>query len=182
MKKYIFIMCLVAVIILLVIAANRTQLGFALRTLVSLELFPPSIVEVGDNMVDTKLFDIDGNKIYLSDYLSNKFLLLNFYSSGCEHCRRAWPELKEISEIYPDNLTIISVNIDLKASWEKARAEQQMPWVFVRDPKSHAGIAGKYGNDGRVPYWVIISPEGKVVAKWFNTDGPVKKRVSENVK
>jgi len=57
-----------------------------------------------------------------------------------------------------------------------------MPWVNIRDPKSFGGLAANYGVNG-IPYYVIISPAGKVVDKWGGYgNGFIKRKVSEIVK
>ena len=180
MKKIFLKFCLLACIPLFSVSCVYSH---AVRTIVAVKLFPPSVVEVGDDMVDAKLFDINGNKKHLSDYLSDKYLLLSFWSNNCGFSKMSLPETKEVSEIYHENLTVISINLDYKTEWKKAMAEQNMSWINVRDPKSHAGLAGKYGNDLDVPYFVIISPEGKIIYKWFGySEELIKKNVSENIK
>ena len=173
--KFLKISLLLIVCILLFGVTNHT-----VRTLVRVTLFPPSVVEIGNDMIDDKLFDINGNKKHLSDYLSDKYLLLNFCSNGCGVCEMSLPEIKEVAEIYRENLTLISINLDSKTAWKKAMAELNIPGINLHDPKSHAGLAGKYGNDLTVPYYVIISPEGKIVDK-FRGFQNVREKVSANV-
>jgi len=56
-----------------------------------------------------------------------------------------------------------------------------MPWVNIRDPKSFGGLAASYGVIG-IPYYVIISPEGKIVDKWAGyATGYLKMKVGENI-
>ena len=144
-------------------------------------LFPPTVVGVGDDFADTDFLDINGNTKHLSDY-SGKYLLLDFWSRGCGPCIMALPEMKEISETYSENLTIISISLDADANWKEAMTEHDMPWVNIRDPKSWGGLAANYGVTG-IPHYAIISPEGKVVDKWagFGT-GYLKRKVGENIK
>ena len=152
------------------------------RMLIMVTLFPPTVIEVGDKMVDTKLLDIDGNKKHLSDYMSNKYMLLCFYSTGCGPCINSVPELKEVSEMYSENLTLIDINLDTERYWKKSMEKRNNTWANLRDPKSHAGIAAKYGNDLGVPYFVIISPEGKVVDRWNGYRNElIKEKMSENI-
>jgi thiol-disulfide isomerase/thioredoxin len=132
-------------------------------------------------MVDADFFDINGNTKHLSDY-SGKYLLLDFWSSGCGPCIMALPEMKEISETYSEKLTIVSISFDPDAGWKKAMATHDMPWVNIRDPKSFGGLAANYGVSG-IPHYVIISPENKIVDKWVGyVNGLIKKKVSEHVK
>ena len=178
--RNLFLKFLLLVCIPLFSVSCQSELVHAVRTLTLVKISPPSVVEIGDNMVDAKLFDINGSKKHLSDYLSDKYLLLNFYSSECGSYKMSLPEMKEVSEIYHENLTIIGINLNSKTIWKKAMAEQNMLWINVRDPKSHAGLAGKYGNDLTVPYYVLISPEGKIVDKWNGyVEGIIKEHVSK---
>jgi len=148
---------------------------------ITADLFPPPVVGVGDNMTDADFLDIYGNTKHLSDY-SGKYLLLDFWSRGCGPCIMALPEMKEVSEIYRDKLTIISISLDTDAVWKEAMNANDMPWVNIRDPKSYGGLAANYGTKG-IPNYVVISPEGKIIDKWGGFgSGLIKKKVSENIK
>ena len=144
-------------------------------------LFPPSVVEVGDDFADAEFFDINGNTKHISDYLG-KYLLLDFWFSNCGPCIAAIPEMKEIAKTYSEKLTIISISIDSDAIWKKAMNEHNMPWVNIRDPKAISGVAANYGVYG-MPNYIMISPEGEIVDKWDGySKGSLKRKVSENVK
>jgi thiol-disulfide isomerase/thioredoxin len=155
---------------------KTTLLGYYITA----SIFPPDVVEIGDDFADTDLLDVDGNTKRLADYLG-KYLLLDFWSRGCGPCIMALPEMKEISETYSDKLTIISISLDADAAWKESMAEHDMPWVNIRDPKSFGGLAATYGVSG-IPNYVMISPEGKIIDKWmgFGT-GFLKRKVSENI-
>jgi len=156
---------------------KNTLIGYQITS----ELFPPAIVGVDDDMADTDLIDMSGNTKRLSDYLG-KYLLLDFWSSGCGPCIMALPEMKEISENYNENLTIISITLDSDTRWKEAMDTHDMPWVNLRDPKSFGGLSANYGVRG-IPYYVMVSPEGKVVAKWGGYgQGSLKRKLSEIVK
>ena len=148
---------------------------------ITANLFPPPVVRVGDDMPDAVFFDTNGNTKHLSDY-SGKYLLLDFWSIGCGPCIMAFPEMKEVAELYSENLTIVSISLDTDNSWKEALGKHDMPWVNIRDPKAIGGLAANYGVIG-IPYYVIISPAGKVIDKWGGFgNGFIKKKVSENVK
>jgi len=156
---------------------KTTPLGYRITAF----LFPPPIAEVGDDMADADFFDINGHTKHLSDY-SGKYLLLDFWSSGCGPCLMAFPEMKEISETFSEKLTIVSISLDTDARWKEAMTQHDMPWVNIRDPKGYGGLAANYGVNG-IPYYVIILPEGKVVDKWMGFGhGLITRKLNENVK
>ena len=148
--------------------------------LITVSLFPPTVVGVGDSFADADLLDINGETKQISDYLG-KYLLLDFWSRGCGPCIMALPEMKEISETYSENLTIISISLDTEDWWKEAMASHEMPWVNIRDSKGWGGLAASYGVNG-IPNYVIISPEGKVVDKWagYGT-GYLKTKIGEKI-
>ena len=148
---------------------------------ITANLFPPSVAEIGDDMVDTDFFDINGNTKHLSDY-AGKYLLLDFWNRGCAPCIMALPEMKEVSETYSDKLTIISISLDSDAAWKEAMKTHDMPWVNIRDPKAMGGLAADYGVSG-IPNYIMISPEGKIIDKWMGYGtGLIKTKMSENIK
>lgn len=148
---------------------------------ITANLFPPPIVGIGDNMADGDFFDTNGNVKSLSEYLG-KYILLDFWSRGCGPCIMALPEMKEISEIYHDKLTIISISLDTETAWKEAMSIHNTPWINIRDPKGFGGFAANYGVTG-IPNYIMISPEGKIIDKWMGFgQGYLKRKVSENVK
>lgn len=131
---------------------------------ITVNLFPPTVVKEGEDMADADLFDLEGNIHHLADF-KGKYILLDFWSSGCGPCIMALPEMKEIQEQYKERLTIVSLSSDTKSRWTKASAEHEMTWANLSDLKQTAGLYAKYGVRG-IPNYVLISPEGKVMKMW----------------
>ncbi len=131
---------------------------------ITVNLFPPKTVKEGDDMADTDLFDLDGNIHHLADF-KGKYMLLDFWSSGCGPCIMALPEMKEIQEQYKDRLTIVSLSSDTKNRWKTASAQHEMTWQNLSDLKQNAGLSAVYDVNG-IPNYVLISPEGKIMKMW----------------
>ena len=126
-------------------------------------LFPPQVVEVGDEMADADLYDLEGNVHRLADF-KGKYIMLDFWSRGCGPCLMALPEMKEVAEMYKDRLTVVSLSIDTKKGWEAASKTHEMTWQNLSDLKGSNGLYAKYGVRG-IPNYVLISPEGRIVEK-----------------
>lgn len=131
---------------------------------ITVNLFPPVVVKEGDEMADTELYDLDGKIHHLTDF-KGKYILLDFWSSGCGPCIMALPEMKEIQEQYKERLTVISLSSDTKSRWKVASAKHEMTWQNLSDLKQSAGLYAKYGVNG-IPNYVLISPEGKIMKMW----------------
>ena len=144
-------------------------------------VFPPSVVEIGDNMVDSRLLDINGNRKRLAYFMSDKYLLLNF-GGRCGHFIASLPELSKVAEMYSEKLTLIVINVDRKAQWRELMTQHHIPGINLHDPKTWRGLVFKYGANFTIPHYVIISPEGKVVDRWTGfSDGIIREKVSERL-
>ena len=145
------------------------------------KLFPPQHVEVGKEMVDTDLFDLQGNKHHLAE-LQGKHILIDFWSSGCGPCIMAIPEMGELASTYKDKLKIVSISTDNKNVWERASKEHPMTWNNWNDMKGNAGIYAQY-DQGGIPNYTLISPEGIILEQWMGYgEGSLKKRIGEYLK
>ncbi|GAB0475419.1 hypothetical protein KML24004_14350 [Alistipes indistinctus] len=153
---------------------RETSRGRSIR----LNLFPPPVVQPGDEMADADLLDTLGHVHRLADY-KGKYLLLDFWSIGCGPCRMAMPEMRRMGEVYRDVLTVISITQDGETSWKKYSAEQGIEGVNLRDPESLTGLSVYYGVKG-IPHYVLISPEGKVITSWTGyAAGQLEKKLDE---
>lgn len=125
------------------------------------KLFPPQHVEMGKEMADTDLFDLQGNKHHLAE-LKGKYILIDFWSSGCGPCIMAIPEMGELASTYKDKLNIVSISTDSKNVWERASKEHTIIWNNWNDLKGNAGLYAQY-DQGGIPNYTLISPEGLVL-------------------
>lgn len=144
-------------------------------------LFPPQHVEAGKEMADADLFDLQGNKHHLAE-LKGKYILIDFWSSGCGPCIMAIPEMGELASTYKDKLHIVSISTDNKKTWERASKEHSMTWNNWNDLKGNAGLYARY-DQGGIPNYTLISPEGIVLEQWMGYgEGSLKKKIGEYLK
>ena len=59
---------------------------------------------------DFALTDINGGPFRLSDYSGN-VIILNFFATWCPPCREEMPAFNQISREYPNDVTVIAVNV-----------------------------------------------------------------------
>ena len=114
--------------------------------------------------------DGEGTSAMLSDYMKEgKYLLVDFWSSGCHYCRAAMPFLAEIHKHHADEVTILSVGV-LEASREdndRARQELGVTWDTLFDKDSRS--VEEYGIEG-VPSLVLVDPQGTILYKGSNPE------------
>lgn len=66
----------------------------------------------GDRFPEFALPGLDGRKSSLSAY-ANSALVVNFWATWCEPCRREMPDLEKLSALFrPEDLRVIGVTVD----------------------------------------------------------------------
>ena len=148
---------------------------------VTAQLFPPKAVAVGDCVYDTDLYDLKGQVCHLSDF-EGRYLLLDFWSAGCGPCLMAFPEMREVQEMWKDRLVVVSISSDSEKGWKEASERKGITWTNLNDMQGTVGIYAHYGIKG-IPHYVIVSPEGRIMHVWrgYGT-GVLKKKLEEWVK
>ncbi|MDE6379580.1 MAG: TlpA family protein disulfide reductase [Muribaculaceae bacterium] len=140
-------------------------------------LYPESPIEVGDKFPDTEFHDLDGNLHSISEF-QGKWCLVDFWNSGCAPCLRAYPELHELKETYPETLEIVSMSIDSESTWHKA--SEKIPTIGHNwnEGKENYGVFLRLGTR-TYPTYLIVAPDGTIKDIWTGYDtGELKQKMS----
>ena len=130
-------------------------------------VYPAHVQQVGEEAVDAELFDMQGNTHRLFEALAGgRYVLLDFWSLGCGPCRMAEPEMREVYEQTKDKLEIIGINQDKPSAWQEADWSKKIVWKNWSDGKmGKGGVRIHYCDEDAVPYYVLLSPEGRILWK-----------------
>ena len=129
-------------------------------------IYPPQVLQVGDEAVDAELFDMQGNTHHLLEGMTDgRYLLLDLWGIGCGPCRMAEPEMREVYERMKDKLEIVGINEDKIPSWKNSDFSKRIVWKNWNDGKMGSSISSRYCDEGSVPYYVLISPDKRIVMK-----------------
>lgn len=122
-----------------------------------------SPVQVGDLAPDFTLTNLEGEKVSLSDY-RGKGVLLNFWASYCDPCKREMPAMeKQYQAMKDEGIEILAVNIaesHVAINSFKNRFGFTFPILLDRD----RSITNRYGIIP-IPTSFFIDSNGIVVAK-----------------
>ena len=159
-------------------ADKQTDDGQEITTYV----YPPTTVGIGDMMVDGDLYDANDSLRHISEF-KGKFILLDFWSSGCGPCVESIPEMEKVMDLYKDKMTVISISEDPKARWKeyiKTKGMGGNQWNELR--KGRPGLALNYQVRG-IPHYVLIAPDGKIQDVWSGYgSGSLLGQVEKNLK
>jgi cytochrome c biogenesis protein CcmG/thiol:disulfide interchange protein DsbE len=103
---------------------------------------------------------LDGKRVALAGY-RGRTVLLNFWASWCEPCRREFPLLRTANHGSVAVLGVIVRDGEVPAS-DFMRAEHAT-WPALKDPSGR--LLRAYGIGQGVPVTVVISPSGKVTGR-----------------
>lgn len=126
------------------------------------ELYPAG--KEGTKVPDFKVKDKTGKEVSLSALRQGKkFVLIDFWASWCNPCRKEIPNLKRLYAQYSGKgFEIVSISIDQKkADWEKALKEEGLTWPNFLD---ETGVAALY-KVKFVPTMYLITADGVMVGE-----------------
>lgn len=128
------------------------------------KVVPPA---VGDKYVNFKAFDIENKSHQLSDYIG-KYILMDFWSTGCYPCIMSIPDMRKLSAQHLNDLVVIGMNLEIeKKLWLEASEKDSITWINLSDGKGTYGGAGYiYGING-FPTYILINQDGVIVERWM---------------
>ena len=126
------------------------------------ELYPAG--KEGTKVPDFKVKDKTGKEVSLSALSQGKkYVLIDFWASWCNPCRKEIPNLKKLYAQYSGKgFEIVSISIDQKkADWEKALKEEGLTWPNFLD---ETGVAALY-KVKFVPTMYLITADGVMIGE-----------------
>ncbi|MBP3474506.1 MAG: AhpC/TSA family protein [Alistipes sp.] len=136
----------------------------------------------GERASDFERVAADGNRVRMSDYLSQDgYLLLDFWASWCVPCIEQMPNVRRLCEEYSERgLHIIGISSDDDATaWRRAIEKYgltEYPQVMSKDRSEErlffdemADVCDRYEVES-IPCFILIDGKGEIVARWQHFD------------
>ena len=127
--------------------------------------------------------DVNNKRVSLSD-VKGKYILLNFWASWNDSCKKENRELRKIHQIYGKkaNFTMLGISLDLdKQSWRKTVKNDTLNWQQLCDFSGWESPVIKQYSIQNLPNYYLIAPDGKIVAREQKCEA-IKLKLQEIVK
>jgi thiol-disulfide isomerase/thioredoxin len=124
---------------------------------------PAPVRRVPEVLPELALPGLDGTRHRLIDW-KGRPLVVNFWASWCEPCRREIPLLKSLRrERATDHLEIVGIAIDFRAAAQKYAKDSGIDYpVLVGEQGGFEAVAA-FGMDPVLPFSAFADPAGRIV-------------------
>lgn len=127
---------------------------------------------VGRPVADFSIADTAGVKHSLAAY-RGKYVLLDFWGHWCSPCIKAMPKVKALHEQYASKLVVIGVameDADDVPKWKRAIRQYGVPGVQLSELQADKGPVITGYNIMAYPTYLLLDPQGKLVARTSSVD------------
>ena len=127
---------------------------------------------LGSKFIDIEAENLAGKKVKISDF-NGKYVLLDFWASWCAPCRQENPEFVKVYEEFKNKgFEIYGYSTDVnRASWAKAIASDNLPWVNVSDLKGFYSEGPARYQVRAIPQNFLIDKKGFIIARNIKSEG-----------
>lgn len=105
---------------------------------------------------------LDGATYRLSDDLGKKIIILDFWATWCEPCKKFMKRLQEIQDKYP-GVTVVAISVDDSSAYAKVSQfikGKGFKFTVLLDPDSQ--VAKVLNPELKIPFTVIIDKAGAI--------------------
>jgi thiol-disulfide isomerase/thioredoxin len=126
-------------------------------------LTPPAPRRIPDSLPDLSLPGLDGRTHRLSDWKGHA-LLVNFWASWCEPCRREIPLLERLRhERSGRGLEIVGIALDFRDATEKYARTAGIDYPVLVGEQGGYEAAAAFGMDPVLPFSVFADATGRII-------------------
>jgi peroxiredoxin len=125
----------------------------------------PATPAGGGAVTDFVLKDVDGKSHALSDYLGQKVILISFWATWCEPCKKEMVQLQQLYETHADaGLMIISISMDEPESVGDVRPyvkQRRYTYPVLLDTESQ--VTNQLNPRRAAPFSLLIGRNQEIV-------------------
>jgi thiol-disulfide isomerase/thioredoxin len=124
---------------------------------------PPPVRRVPEVLPELALPGLDGTPHRLTDW-KGRPLVVNFWATWCEPCRREIPLLKSLRrERATDRLEIVGIAIDFRDTAQKYARDTGINYPVLVGEQGGLEAVAAFGMDPVLPFSAFADPAGRIV-------------------
>ena len=123
-----------------------------------------------ESVMDLPFMIENERKVSLNDIEFKEMLIINFWASWCEQCKKEIPELNNFNESLNkgNNTRLIGVAIDDMNEVISFTNEIPISYLNLTDEKNGFLLSRHFGNDkGVLPFTVVVDKEYQILHKFY---------------
>jgi peroxiredoxin len=123
-----------------------------------------AVPAAGGSVSDFTLNDVDGQAHSLSDYLGKNVILISFWATWCEPCKKEMDQLQTLYEAHKDQgLAILSISMDEPETQGDARPfVKQRGFTFPVLIDAESNVTNQLNPRRAAPFSLIIGRDQKI--------------------
>jgi thiol-disulfide isomerase/thioredoxin len=125
---------------------------------------PPAPRRIPEELPDLALPGLDGAKHFLSQW-QGRPLIINFWATWCEPCRREIPLLKSLRQgRQAQHLEVIGIAVDTAEAVRQYAARNGIDYPVLVGEEGGLAAVDAFGMDTVLPFSVFVDRAGQVVS------------------
>jgi len=121
-------------------------------------------LEVPETLPDIHLADLEGHRRALRDF-GRRPLIVNFWATWCEPCRREMPLLAALREEHRgERLEIVGIAVDFRDSVVAFLEKNPLPYPLLIGEEDGIEAARAFGMQLLLPFSIFVDEQHRIVA------------------
>ena len=124
-------------------------------------------VGIGATAPEVDLPSTEGSLALRDIVAKNRYTVLFFYSSTCDHCHAEMPTLKEVyATFHPKGIDVVGIALDPdSAEFQRTIDRIGLPWNSYSEFNGWGSKAAKAFRVRATPWFYVLDPRMRIVAK-----------------
>ena len=100
--------------------------------------------------------------VFSSDQLAGRNILINFWATWCEPCRKEIPLLAATQALHRESLAIVGIAVDELEPVIRFEDEVGINYVSLVSKNEALTLMARYGNSGQLPFTLVFDRAGRL--------------------
>ena len=100
--------------------------------------------------------------VFSSDQLAGRNILINFWATWCEPCRKEIPLLAATQALHRESLAIVGIAVDELEPVIRFEDEVGINYVSLVGKNEALTLMARYGNSGQLPFTLVFDRAGRL--------------------